>query len=123
MPVDPDANLVSAMKACAFGLTHGRILLLFPEGERSIDGTVRYFKKGATILASELRVPIVPVAVKGAFEIWPRNRPFNWRTLRYWSRHRVGVVFGPPIELDQRADYAESSKRLRAAVEEMWNAL
>ena len=35
-PVDPDANLVSAMKASAFGLHHGKILMLFP-GRRAID--------------------------------------------------------------------------------------
>ena len=44
--VDPDANLVPAMRAGAFGLRHGRILILYPEGERSIDGTPRIFKKG-----------------------------------------------------------------------------
>ena len=50
--VDPDANLVSAMRAGAFGLRHGRILILYPEGERSIDGTPRTFKKGAAILSA-----------------------------------------------------------------------
>ena len=54
LPVDPDANLVPAMKAGAFGLAHGKILMLFPEGERSIDGTVKRFKKGAPILAQHL---------------------------------------------------------------------
>ena len=47
--VDPDSNLVPAMRAGAFGLKHGRILILYPEGERSIDGTPRTFKKGAAI--------------------------------------------------------------------------
>src|SRR5262249_42768077 len=31
--LDPDANLVPAMRAGAFGLKHGRILILYPEGE------------------------------------------------------------------------------------------
>jgi 1-acyl-sn-glycerol-3-phosphate acyltransferase len=52
VPVDPDAGLVSAMQAGAFGLRRRRILVLFPEGERSIDGTVKHFKKGAAILAA-----------------------------------------------------------------------
>ncbi len=85
VPVDPDANLVPAMKAGAFGLAHGKILMLFPEGERSIDGTVKRFKKGGPILARHQRVPIVPVAIRGAFEIWPRNRSFNWRALLPFS--------------------------------------
>ena len=75
--VDPDANLVSAMRAGAFGLRHGRILILYPEGERSIDGTPRTFKKGAAILSIHLQVPIVPVAIEGFHEAWPRGKPFQ----------------------------------------------
>src|SRR6185437_7809002 len=36
--VDPDANLVPAMRSGAYGLRHGLALMLYPEGERSIDG-------------------------------------------------------------------------------------
>lgn len=121
LPVDPDANLVTAMKVSAFGLTHGKILIVFPEGERSIDGTVKRFKKGAPILAQHLNVPIVPVAIRGAFELWPRNRPLNWRVLRPWSRHVVRVAFGPPMRFDRVSEYAASASRLRDAVENMWN--
>ena len=63
--VDPDANLVPAMRAGAYGLRHGRSLILYPEGERSIDGTPRTFKKGAAILSIHLQVPIVPIAIEG----------------------------------------------------------
>ena len=55
VPVDPDTNLVRAMQAGAFGLRHGKILVLFPEGERSPDGTPRTFKKGAAILSDATR--------------------------------------------------------------------
>jgi long-chain acyl-CoA synthetase len=80
VPVDPDSNLIPAMKAGAFGLAHGRVLLLFPEGERSIDGTVKRFKKGAPILSRHMGVPVVPVAIKGAHEVWPRGGscPVTW---------------------------------------------
>ena len=123
LPVDPDANLVSAMQASAFGLQHGKILMLFPEGERSIDGTVKRFKKGAPILAQHLGVPIVPVALRGAFELWPRNRALNWRLLRPWSRHVVSVEFGAPMVFPSAADYAVSAAELRARVEGMWQQL
>ncbi len=36
--VDPDANLIPAMRAGAYGLGRGGVLMLYPEGERSIDG-------------------------------------------------------------------------------------
>ena len=75
--VDPDANLIPAMRAGAFGLRHGRVLILYPEGERSIDGTPKIFKKGAAILSIHLQVPIVPVAIEGFHEAWPRGKQFQ----------------------------------------------
>jgi long-chain acyl-CoA synthetase len=123
VPVDPDSNLVPAMKAGAFGLAHGKILVLFPEGERAIDGTVKKFKKGAPILAQHMRVPIVPVAIKGVFELWPRGRSFNWRLLRPWSRHRVKIAIGAPMSIAESADYNQTATELRDRVEKMWQAL
>jgi len=96
-PVDPDTNLSRALQAGAFGLQHNKILLLFPEGERSIDGQVKKFKKGVAILSLHLRAPVVPAAVKGAFDLWPRNRPFRWSALLPWKHARIRLDFGPLI--------------------------
>ena len=84
VPVDPDANLVTAMRAGATGLAMGKVLILFPEGERSIDGTPTKFRKGAAILSAHRAVPIVPVALDGLYEVWPRGRHLNWRRLLPW---------------------------------------
>ena len=123
VPVDPDSNLVPAMQAGAFGLARGRVLLLFPEGERAIDGTVKKFKKGAPILAQHMRLPIVPMAIKGVFELWPRGGSFNWRRLRLWSRHRVKIAIGEPMTFAENADYNRSVTELRDRVEKMWQSL
>ena len=123
VPVDPDSNLVPAMRAGAFGLTHGKILLVFPEGERSIDGTVKKFKKGAPILAQHLGVPIVPVALKGIYELWPRNGSLNWSLVAPWSGHRVRIEIGEPLALPERAPYTDTATALRSRVTGMWEAL
>ena len=47
----------------AAGLRAGKILNIYPEGQRSFDGQLHEFKKGAAILATELNLPIVPVAL------------------------------------------------------------
>lgn len=121
VPVDPDANLLTAMQAGAFGLKHGKVLMLFPEGERSIDGTVKTFRKGATILSQHVGVPVIPVAINGMFEIWPRSRPLDWRRLLPWSGHRVSVRFGAPLGAPKPAtSCADHTAALRAAVEDMW---
>ncbi len=123
VPVDPDSNLIPAMQAGAFGLSHGKVLVLFPEGERSIDGTVKKFKKGAPILAQHLGVPIVPVAIKGVYELWPRGRGLNWRVVWPWSGHRISIVIGKPMRFAEDADSNDSAAQLRDRVNEMWRRL
>jgi long-chain acyl-CoA synthetase len=123
VPVDPDSNLIPAMQAGAFGLSHGKILVLFPEGERSIDGTVKKFKKGAPILAQHLGIPIVPVAIKGVYELWPRGRGINWRLVWPWSGHRITIVIGRPMTFDKSAAYHDTASQLRERVRDMWTAI
>src|SRR5580765_146984 len=89
--VDPDANLIPAMRAGAFGLSHGRNLILYPEGERSIDGTPRTFKKGAAILSVHMQVPIVPIAIDGFYEAWPRGKKFIQK------RTHFKMTIGDPV--------------------------
>jgi long-chain acyl-CoA synthetase len=130
VPVDPDAGLVSAMQAGACGLRQRRILVLFPEGERSIDGTVKHFKKGAAILSQQLQVPIAPVAITGLFEIWPRNRPLAWRRLLPGAGTRVSLTIGPPVVpadivpagTPPAEAYDAITGELRRRVHEMWTA-
>ena len=88
--IDPNVNLIRAMQVGAVGLKHGRVLLIFPEGTRSIDGHVAEFKKGAAIMAYELGVPIVPVGIRGTFEAWPRGGNF-----RFPRRFETEVVRDP----------------------------
>jgi long-chain acyl-CoA synthetase len=121
VPVDPDSNLVNAMRAGAFGLKRGYNLVLYPEGERSIDGTPKKFKKGAAILSAHLNVPIYPVALEGFFEAWPRNRAFPRLSK---LRVRFGAPIGPPPAPEHsEATYKQITEDLRARVIEMWESL
>ncbi|HUF47481.1 MAG TPA: AMP-binding protein [Vicinamibacterales bacterium] len=121
VPVDPNANLVTAMRAGAAGLRLGKVLILFPEGERSIDGEIKTFRKGAAILASHLDAPIVPVAIDGLFPLWPRGRTLDWRRLRPGAT-RVALVFGAPVTV-ARGAYEAGTTTLRAAVDRLFAGL
>jgi 1-acyl-sn-glycerol-3-phosphate acyltransferase len=119
--VDPDANLIPAMRAGAFGLRQGRPLILYPEGERSIDGTPKNFKKGAAILSIHLQVPIVPVAIEGFYKAWPRNKSFQ----RFAP---LSIKFGepiipPPESQASEVQYEKLTADLKARVVEMWESL
>src|SRR5216683_3113458 len=119
--VDPDANLVPAMRAGAFGLRHGLGLVLYPEGERSIDGTPKTFKKGAAILSIHLQVPIIPIAVDGIYDAWPRGKPFQkFAPIRI----KIGQPMMPPPEAEASEEaYAKFTAELKARVVEMWEGL
>ncbi len=119
--VDPDANLVSAMRAGAFGLRHGRILILYPEGERSVNGMPRTFKKGAAILSIHLQVPIIPVAIEGFHDAWPRGQRFQrFAPLRI----QIGDPIYPPPESDAtESAYTDLTAELKARVVSMWEGL
>jgi long-chain acyl-CoA synthetase len=90
VPVNPDAELMKAMKAGAIGLKHGKVLNIYPEGERAFDGELHQFKKGAAILATELGLPIVPVAIDGLYKVWPRH---SWRIRPAKVKVRLGEPF------------------------------
>ena len=121
VPVDPDAHLVAAMQVAADGLRAGKILMLFPEGERSIDGAIRPFRKGAAILAAELGVPVVPTALDGMQRIWPRGHGLAWRVLRPWRRVDVRLEFGGPLTL-AAGDHDGGTAAIRQAVEDRLSA-
>jgi long-chain acyl-CoA synthetase len=123
VPVDPDANLVAAMQAGAHGLRMGKVLVLFPEGERSIDGGVKTFRKGAAILSHHLGAPIVPVAIDGAWDIWARGRSLNWQALLPWAGTHARVTFGAPLAPPPTPDYQRHAEGLRARVVHIWEAL
>ena len=119
--LDPDANLLPAMRAGAFGLRHGRVLILYPEGERSIDGTPRIFKKGAAILSTHLQVPIVPVAIEGFHDAWPRGKSFQKFT-------PLQMTFGDPIYPPPESDaseetYTNLTAELKSRIVTMWEEL
>jgi long-chain acyl-CoA synthetase len=90
VPVDPDIHLLRAMRASAGGLRRGEILNLYPEGRRSFDGRLQEFKHGAAILATELDLPIVPVAIDGTYRVWPRGS-------RRIHPAKVRISFGEPF--------------------------
>ena len=120
--VDPDANLIPAMRAGAYGLRRGRVLVLFPEGERSIDGKPKVFKKGAAILSIHLQVPIVPVAIEGFYEVWPRGKLFPQK----FNPLRMSFgdpIYPPPKDQPTEADYAQLTTLLRERLVDRWQQL
>jgi 1-acyl-sn-glycerol-3-phosphate acyltransferase len=100
------------MQVAAAGLKSNRVLLVFPEGTRSIDGHVAEFRKGAAILAYELGIPIVPVGIRGTYEAWPRAGGFRFHPVEF----HYGEAIDPGDFRNTADPYAAMTERLRNEV-------
>jgi long-chain acyl-CoA synthetase len=108
IPVDMDTRLYHALQLSAYVLRNGKILCVFPEGSRSRDGRIKEFKKGVGIVAKELGVPVVPVSIRGTYEMLPpgRNVPYP---------SKITVSFGKPVHPGGK-DYDEIVRTLHQEV-------
>jgi long-chain acyl-CoA synthetase len=86
----------------------GWSVLIFPEGERSVTGTIKPFRGGVGMIASRLDVPVVPVRLDGVDRLLPIGGQFV-------RPGRVRVAFGAPLRL-RGDDYAGLASQVEAAV-------
>lgn len=81
---------------------YGFSFLVFPEGTRSRDGHLQPFKRGGFFLAMAGGVPIVPVTIRGTFELMPRGRFFI-------DKGPVHVEFHKPVAVGDVTEATMSS--------------
>lgn len=94
-------------------ISESAIYLLFPEGQRSRDGTLGPFKPGLGMMIAGSDVPVVPCYLDGTFAAcppgtkWPRPRPLK-------------LTVGPPVTfpdvVNRRAGWDEIATTLQTAV-------
>lgn len=92
VPIQQGAADLGAIRTAIEQLEMGRLLLMFPEGTRTPDGAMHPFKRGAWLVLSRSKATVLPVAVEGAFDAFPRGRKFP----RLFGR-RIAVRVGKPI--------------------------
>jgi len=85
--------------------------LIFPEGKHSHDDSLLPFQAGVAMIASRVKLPVVPVRMWGVNQVlhptWKMARP-----------NRVRVKIGKPVVLDGE-DYAALAARLEAIMRSM----
>jgi len=112
IPIDREGLGLAGLKETLRRLKRGELVLIFPEGTRTPDGEVHPLKPGFSALARRCNVPLLPVAVDGAFDAWPR-----WQPLPGLST--IHVHIGEPISaeqskaFDERALVVEVERRIR----------
>lgn len=103
-------------------LDAGHGVCVYPEGERSWDGSIQRLRRGALRLALKSGVPVVPCGIAGSFDVWPR-----WS--RRIRRSTVTIRFGEPFDFGRHDDRAErnalldeTETRIRGALSELSGA-
>ncbi len=85
------SDLKTSLQKLASVLRREKNIIIFPEGTRTKTGNIGDFKKTFAILSRELNVPIVPVAIDGAYDALPSGKIFP----RPWKK--VNVKFLKPV--------------------------
>lgn len=109
--LDRDRSGLAGLKETLTRLKRGEKVLIFPEGTRSADGHIAPLKPGFLSVARRSKVPLIPIAITGAYEALPRGSRLP---LRYPLRVAVGqaITAEQVAALDDEAVLALISARL-----------
>jgi 1-acyl-sn-glycerol-3-phosphate acyltransferase len=97
-----------SLDVCLQALAKQRAVLLFPEGTRTRDGRIAPLKRGISLLAKRSRAPVIPVLVRGTYQLWPR-------TARLPRRGVVEISFGRPLTYGDGESADRFMERLASA--------
>ena len=117
IPVDQDKPDMSSLKTIIRLLKEGNRVLVFPEGARTLDGTLGEAQPGVGLIAVKAGVPIQPIRIRGARDVLPRG------SARI-SLKRIEVHVGEPIiytqselrELKGKDGYQQVADRLMSEI-------
>jgi 1-acyl-sn-glycerol-3-phosphate acyltransferase len=111
-PIKREGGDLEAMKAALAELEAGRVVIIYPEGTRSPDGSLQEFKRGVLLLLKRAKPTVLPMGVEGTFDAWPRGR----RLPR--MRGKVVCVCGEPMSGEElaRLDGEKALAAMRDAV-------
>lgn len=100
IPLDREGIGLGGLKECLKRLKAGEMILLFPEGTRTRDGEIGTIKPGFLALARRSKSALLPVAMEGAYEAWPRKNPLPRPAV-------VHVEIGKPLLPADFADWTD----------------
>jgi 1-acyl-sn-glycerol-3-phosphate acyltransferase len=90
LPFAREVHIRQSLTLCGELLANpGNVLIIFPEGTRTKDGSLGKFKSGIGVLAAGREVPVIPCYLDGAFAAWPKGKFFPRPT-------RITLHIGPP---------------------------
>ena len=94
IPIDRSdrRKAMHSINAAAQRIQDGASVIIFPEGTRTPDGKLQPFKKGALLLAMKAKVPIIPVTIRGSYDVMQKD------SLKIHGS-QIDVIFSPALDL------------------------
>jgi long-chain acyl-CoA synthetase len=89
--MDVNKDLKESIQKLAEVLRKGKNVIIFPEGTRTKTGKMGEFKKTFAILSKELDIPVVPVAIHGAYKAMP------YRAIFPRPLSKISISFSEPV--------------------------
>lgn len=106
------ASQIKMMKNGEKLLKQGSSIMIFPEGTRSMDGSLGKFRDGAFILSQKCHIPIVPIAIQGTRDV------FSDGTLRFRRVYKMNVTILDPLLPAEEESAKSYGRRTRDIVAE-----
>ena len=103
-------NLKNSILKLSEVLKKGKNVIIFPEGSRSYDGEMVPFKKTFAILSKELNVPVLPVCIRGAYDVLPRGS-------RWIKSKKIEVEYLRPVMPGNDDTYDSLSDKVRDSIQ------
>jgi 1-acyl-sn-glycerol-3-phosphate acyltransferase len=89
-PVRQGQGDLAAIRQTIQRLEEGHALNVYPEGHRTRDGQILPLQRGIALILKKADVPVVPIAIDGSFQAWPKGSKLP-------HRHRIHLIFGKPM--------------------------
>ena len=112
VPMEINGDIRNSLAVFQKALKDGKSVLMFPEGTRSMDGSLGEFRPTFAYLALDAGLPIVPIAVDGAFDVLPRSSKMPS------LGHSVTITFLPPIMPKNDDTPTELTEKTRKLIQE-----
>ncbi len=110
-------DAVRVIREAGSAMRRGELIVIFPEGTRSADGSIGEFKAGAFFIARKTCAPLVPVYVGGSAAAMPKGTLVTRRaSLVARVLPPVAARGAAPLSLEEMA--AAARRRIVAAREE-----
>lgn len=111
-PLPRQAGFRESFAYAGESVDRGYSILVFPEGHHTMDGKMRPFRAGVGLLANNLAIPVVPMRIRGLFEVKQAGKKFA-------RPGQIQVKIGPPVQFPPDSDPEWIAAELQKKVEEL----